>query len=154
MKNNHLKVRKINEGTVIDHVRPGFAPVVLKILGINPGTEETVVVAMNARSFKSPWGRKDIVKIENRFLEEDQLNRIAVISPQATINIIREGEVKEKWQVEMPEKVEGVMKCPNRNCISNDPAEPIISRFLREGDKLRCHFCERLVEEKELPFLV
>jgi len=93
-------------------------------------------------------GQKDIVKIENRELEEKELDKISLISPGATINIIRDFEVADKYQVELPEMVEGMVKCINPNCISNTK-EPVISKFEVKKDpvQLRCIYCENIIME-------
>jgi len=142
-----LKVSKIGEGTVIDHIRAGRAPLVLRILGIECGFSESVIVAMNVRS--SRHGRKDIVKVERQFLDEETINKIAIISPQATINIIKDYRVVEKYQVELPERLIGIVRCPNRHCITNSP-EGVETVFHVEQGRLRCHYCEELVDIEEV----
>lgn len=141
-----LKVSKIGEGTVIDHIQAGLAPLVLRILGIERGFRDSVIVAMNVKS--SRHGRKDIVKVERQFLDEDTMDKIAIISPQATINIIKDYRVVEKSQVDLPERLEGIVRCPNRDCITNS-SEGVGSIFRperRAGEvKLRCHYCEESV---------
>ncbi|HDJ27368.1 MAG TPA: aspartate carbamoyltransferase regulatory subunit, partial [Aciduliprofundum sp.] len=95
-----LRVRRIREGTVIDHIPPGKALKVLSILGIS-GSEGTVVaVLMNVESRK--LGKKDIVKLEGRFLTRDEVDEIALVAPTATINIIRDYEVAEKFSLTLP----------------------------------------------------
>ena len=81
---------------------------------------------MNVKS--SQMGAKDIVKIEGRELESRELDKIALIAPNATINIVREYEIVEKGQVKLLNNVKGILKCPNPNCITNT-AEPVISKF-------------------------
>lgn len=142
-----LKVSKIGEGTVIDHIRAGLAPLVLRILGIECGFPESMIVAMNVRS--SRHGKKDIVKVEHQVLNEEKINKIAIIAPQATINIIKDYQVVEKHQVELPERLVGIVRCPNRNCITNSP-EGVETVFLVEHGRLRCHYCEELVDIDEV----
>ncbi len=144
-----LAVSKIRCGTVIDHINAGKALLVLRILGIKAGSSERVLIAMNVPSKK--MGRKDIVKVEGKYIGEEELNRIALISPNATINLIEEYEVSEKRRVELPEVVEGILTCPNRNCITNSKREPIKSRFhvRKDGEKVKaiCHYCGRKIDE-------
>jgi aspartate carbamoyltransferase regulatory subunit len=143
---DELKVSKIQRGTVIDHIRAGMAPAVLKILGIEAGVSDIVVVAMNVRS--GQLGRKDIVKIENVILDEEMLQKIAIIAPQATINLIENYSVIRKHKVSLPRELRGVVRCPNRNCITNAP-ERVQTFFILEREnpvELRCHYCEELVE--------
>ena len=93
-------------------------------------------------------GSKDIVKVENRELEEEEVDRISLIAPNATINIIRDFEVIEKYRVDLPEKLVGVVKCGNPNCISNTN-EPVISRFIvnKKPVELRCIYCDHVISE-------
>ncbi|RUM33669.1 MAG: aspartate carbamoyltransferase regulatory subunit [Archaeoglobus sp.] len=147
-KEGSLAVSKIKCGTVIDHINAGKALLVLRILGIKPGCSERVLIAMNVPSKK--MGKKDIVKVEGKYIGEKELDRIALISPNATINLIDEYEVSEKRRVELPSTVEGILTCPNKNCITNSK-EPIKSKFhiRRSGESVRavCHYCGRKIYE-------
>jgi len=147
-----LKVSKINNGTVIDHLPPGRALKVLRLLGIDGSEGFMVLIAMNVYS-KKLGGRKDIVKIENVYLSDEQTKALALIAPTATINIIRNGEVVEKRGVTLPDVVEGILTCPNSSCISRSKREPIKSKFLvvsKRPLKLKCHYCGEIIEEKEV----
>ena len=149
---DELKVKKIKNGTVIDHISAGQALNVLKILGIHGSTDATVSIVMNIKSIKH--GKKDIVKVEDRELKEEEVNRIALIAPDATINIIRDLWRVEKHQVDLPDLIIDVVRCQNPNCISN--TEPIKSRMLVETRNpvvLRCDYCEQTVTEKIADFL-
>ncbi len=139
---HQLRVSKIRDGTVIDHVTAGRALTVLAILDIDGSGDETVSVAMNVPSGET--GRKDIVKVEGRELNQDEVDVLSLIAPEATINIVREYEVVEKSRVDRPEVVLGVLSCPNRNCISAG-AEPIESRFSVLTDGVRCAYCETII---------
>lgn len=150
MKKEKLKVRKINEGTVIDHIPSGRALTVLEILGISQDTDATVSVLMNVPSER--FGEKDIVKVEGRKLVEEEINKIALTAPRAKINVIENYEVVEKRTVEVPEKVEGVVECSNPACITN-ASEPVTPKFIvanKSPLSLRCDYCERITEEDEL----
>ncbi|MCX9082052.1 MAG: aspartate carbamoyltransferase regulatory subunit [Candidatus Methanoperedens sp.] len=144
--NKELRVRPIRHGTVIDHITAGQALNVLKILGISGTTTAVVSVAMNVPS--KVMGSKDIVKIEDRELEQEEVDRVSLIAPNATINIIRDFEVIEKYRVDLPEHLEGVMKCDNPNCISNT-SEPVISKFTvnKKPVELRCIYCDHVISE-------
>jgi aspartate carbamoyltransferase regulatory subunit len=141
-----MRVRPIKQGTVIDHITAGQALNVLKILGIYGTTTAVVSVAMNVPS--GVMGFKDIVKVEDRELEEEEVDRISLIAPNATINIIRDFEVKEKYRVDLPEHLDGVVKCDNPNCISNT-SEPVISKFIvnKKPVELRCIYCDHVISE-------
>jgi aspartate carbamoyltransferase regulatory subunit len=141
-----MRVRRIEHGTVIDHITAGQALNVLRILGVSGTTSAVVSVAMNVPS--GAIGSKDIVKVEGRELEEEEVDRISLIAPNATINIIRDFAVIEKYRVDLPERLEGVVKCSNPNCISNTK-EPVISKFLvkKKPVELRCIYCDHVISE-------
>ncbi|HIG63030.1 MAG: aspartate carbamoyltransferase regulatory subunit [Candidatus Poseidoniia archaeon] len=152
MADNLLKVQPIRNGTVIDHLRAGAGLKILDILDV-AGTGNTVSLLINVPSSKQ--GRKDIIKIEDRELTESETERIALLSPSAHVNIIRNYSVAEKTAVEIPEEVAGVARCPNTNCISNNE-RGATSRLLlrsREPLQLACAYCARLVAGEELQFL-
>jgi len=134
-----LLISQIRNGTVIDHITAGEALNVLRILGIVGTTQERLSIATNVSSGKV--GRKDIVKVENRELCQEEVDRIALIAPRATINIIRNYAVYEKTGVQIPELLRGVIRCPNPECISNTH-EPIESRFAVNDGMLRCEYCD------------
>lgn len=146
-----LKVTPIKNGTVIDHIDPGMALKVLKIIGVT-GEEvtSTVSVVMHVHSGTKKW--KDIVKVEDRELIPSQVDKIAMISPNVTINIIRNYKVVEKYKPKIPDVVTGIVKCSNPNCISNQDREPVISRFkviTKAPAKVRCLYCGRITENIE-----
>jgi aspartate carbamoyltransferase regulatory subunit len=154
MTEMELKVRPIKNGTVIDHIAGGQALNVLKILGISGTAEATVSVVMNVESKKE--GKKDIVKVENRELKEEEVNRIALIAPHATINIIRDYMVVDKRHVDLPDEIVGVVRCQNPSCISNTK-EPIESRMLVKAKNpvlLRCLYCEQPLTERIADYLI
>ncbi len=141
-----LRVKRIENGTVIDHIIAGQALNVLKILGIPDSSQGVVSVLLNS---PGKFGIKDVVKIENRELNVREVDRIALIAPNATINIIRNFNVSQKKKVHIPIFVEGVVKCVNPNCISNSN-EPVTSKFdvAVEGClRLRCTYCGRFISE-------
>lgn len=149
-----LRVTPIGNGTVIDHIPPGQALNVLRILGIDRTTEATISVLMNVSSRRS--GKKDIVKVEDRELKEEEVNKVSLIAPGATINIIRDQRVVEKYTVDMPDLIVGVVRCPNPSCISNT-SEPIKSQILVKSKNpviLRCVYCEQPIAEKIADYLI
>ena len=146
MKKKELKIPRIKDGTVIDHITPGNAIKVLHILGIPHSSSAVVSVAMNVRS---KMGKKDIVKVENRELDRHEVDKIALIAPKATINIIRDYEVAKKHRVELPDEIIGIVKCSNPTCISNSK-EPVKSRFKvisKDPPRIKCYYCEREPED-------
>jgi aspartate carbamoyltransferase regulatory subunit len=144
-----LKVKPIKNGTVIDHITANKALHVLKILKL-PSQEAAVTIAMNVKS--SQMGAKDIVKIEGRELESAEVDKIALIAPQATINIIRDYEIITKGKVKLPEKISGILRCANPNCITNTE-EPVNSLFYVTSPEplvVRCYYCERAMDQNEI----
>jgi aspartate carbamoyltransferase regulatory subunit len=145
-----LIVSKIKDGTVIDHIKSGHGKKVLNFLGIDENYPEITTLLMNVPSKKI--GRKDIVKVANKFLKEEEVNKIALIAPNATCNVIKEYSVVEKRNIELPKMIEGTLKCPNPKCITN-ANEPINTKFLvnkTEPVTLRCYYCERLIDLKDI----
>ncbi len=140
-----IVISPIRNGTVIDHITPGEGLTVLRILGIRDGTHVTVIVASNVTS--SRGGRKDMVKIENRELLKDEVDKIALVAPDATISIIRNFKVSDKKPVEVPQRIVGVIKCPNPNCITNTK-EPVQSKFVVHPRGFRCQYCDSLLSSE------
>ena len=145
-----LRVSKIKDGTVIDHITGGHALDVLKILGITHFEEGAVTVAINVPS--KNLGIKDIVKVEGRELDTEQVDKIALLAPHATINIIRNYMVVEKQRVKLPAILRGIVKCTNPTCISNsnEPVQPIFYVEQEEPLRLSCHYCGHIMEKKDV----
>lgn len=152
MSEEKLLVKKIKEGTVIDHIKAGNGPRVLELLGISPGyNENTVILLINVRS--NELGRKDIVKIKGKEISEKEVNKIALVAPNATLNLIRDFKVVKKEKVELPEKFIGIVECPNPDCITQNKKENITNKFNLKNKKpvkLRCQYCERTFGLPEL----
>ncbi len=142
-----LKVQPIKNGTVIDHIPSGMALKVLRIIGIDEkGVDSTVSVLMHVPSKGTGW--KDIVKVEDRELDPKEVDKVSLIAPSATINIIRNYEVAEKHKVQLPKVVKGIVKCANPSCITNlnEPVETMFTIKSKIPLKLRCHYCDRELE--------
>lgn len=145
-----LRVQKIKEGTVIDHISGGGALSVLKILNIMGREDNVVSIVMNVPSHS--LGKKDIVKVEGRELNPKEVDKIALIAPRSTINIIRNYVVVEKQKPRLPKIIKGIVKCANVTCISNSD-EPADSMFFVEHDeplRLRCYYCNRYLEKDDI----
>ena len=148
---SELKIKAIENGTVIDHITANKSLHILKILGLPDDDIINVTVAMNVSSKET--GRKDIVKIENREIDHQELNQIALIAPKATINIIKDYKVVKKDQIILPEVITDLIKCTNEKCITNYENEPITSRFNvieSQPPVLRCHYCEKLIKNEDI----
>ncbi len=154
MSEEQLLVRRIREGTVIDHIDKGKALVVLKALNIDGSEGNVITIAMNVPSDK--LGRKDIIKVENRFLLPEETNKLALFAPHASINIISNYKVKEKRKVELPDQFVGMIDCINPNCItnSNEDLVSVIEVIDKEKRKLRCRYCRRVFNISELLYQI
>ena len=139
------KVYAIEKGTVIDHIPSPLALKVVEILGVKQ--EGILTVGMNFKSEK--LGRKDIVKVENLKLTKTVTDRLALVAPTATINIIENSKVIEKRPIQVPNEIRGLLRCPNPKCVTN--IEEVSSLFRREKDQevlmVRCVYCERLYKQ-------
>nr|NIM44788.1 aspartate carbamoyltransferase regulatory subunit [Nitrososphaeria archaeon]NIN52155.1 aspartate carbamoyltransferase regulatory subunit [Nitrososphaeria archaeon]NIQ32608.1 aspartate carbamoyltransferase regulatory subunit [Nitrososphaeria archaeon] len=142
-----LLVRKIKDGIVIDHIPPGKAFLVLKLLRIDP--EARIIIASNMNSTK--YGKKDMIKIEGKYLTSKEIDLISLVALTATINRIENWEIIKKRKVEIPDVIEGIFKCPNPPCITNSEYEPVKTRFkVRKSDDfsdttLQCIYCDSLL---------
>ena len=151
-----LLIRAIKHGIVIDHIPSEKVFAIVEILKLKEYSER-ITVATNMPS--SSLGRKGIIKIEEKILEEKELNNISLLAPNVTINIIDNYEVVEKSKLDKLDKVVGLMKCDNPKCISNH--ENIETKFIRveedlnennleEKTKYKCFYCEKIILEDEI----
>jgi aspartate carbamoyltransferase regulatory subunit len=149
---SQLLVRRIKNGTVIDHIEAGKALLVLRALSITGSEGNVITVALNVPSSKH--GKKDIIKVENRFLETNETNKLALIAPRATINIIREYKLVEKRKIQLPDSIVAIFKCPNLKCITNSHEEirSMIDVIDKEKVVLKCRYCARTLSTDELIF--
>lgn len=138
--NEKLSVSAIKNGTVIDHILAGQALRIIKLLSLQQN-KAPVTIGMHLPSDR--MGNKDIIKIENRFITNDEANEVVVFAPLATINIIENFKVVAKVKTHSPSFMKRVFICPNKNCISLK--EPIDSYFYIQPAgkqiKLTCHYC-------------
>ncbi len=149
-KEKKIKITPIEHGTVIDHIKKGQAMKVLRILDLVDREIDSIVsMAMNVNSSQ---GKKDIVKVEGKELKNEEFDKISLISPNATVNIIRDYDVVKKHRVELPDRAKGIVKCKNNNCITNQ-REPVDTEFEVIGEdpvKLKCIYCEREMIGEEI----
>jgi aspartate carbamoyltransferase regulatory subunit len=147
---SQLLVRRIKDGTVIDHIENGKALIVLRVLDITGREGNVVTVALNVPSNKHM--KKDIIKVENKFLEQVETDKLALIAPHATINIIRDYKLVEKRKINLPDSIIGIFDCPNLNCITNseEDIQSTIDIIDKEKILLRCKYCARTITIDEL----
>ncbi len=111
-----------------------------------------MLVGMNLSSRR--LGKKGIIKIEGKVLTQEEVNKIALIAPNATLNIIKDFEAVEKRPVSLPDELVGVVKCFNPNCISNHERIPTRLKVVKKTPvRLRCHYCERVMEGEDIELL-
>ncbi len=140
-KKRELQVAALENGTAIDHIPPSQLFKVAKLLGLEK-MDNTITIGNNFQSKK--MGCKGVIKISNKFFEEDEINRIA-------LNIIRDYEVVEKKTVTLPDELVGLVKCNNPKCITNN--EPMPSRFEvidKEKGTIKCRYCERKINKEDI----
>src|SRR5205085_6216582 len=149
---SQLLVRRIKDGTVIDHIESGKALLVLRALKITGKEGNVITAALNVPSSKHE--KKDIIKVENRFLETNETNKLALIAPRATINIIKDYRLVEKRKIQLPDFIVGIFRCSNLKCITNSEEDinPIIDIIDKEKITLKCRYCVRILSVDELVF--
>jgi len=141
------KIPPIRNGTVIDHIANGQSLNVLKILKVKEDNIDSVIsIGMHVPSSKNN-GWKDVIKVEDRELDPTTVGKIALIAPDATISIIRDYYVAEKFQVKLDDHIVGLARCSNPNCITNrgEPVDPEFYVEERNPPKLRCGYCDRIL---------
>ena len=146
-----LTISAIDEGTVIDHIPADATFKVVEILNLDNHTN-VVSIATNLQS--KALGKKGIVKVGGKSLTQDQFNKIAIVAPDATVNIIKNFDVKEKIKVRTPEVVDNVVKCSNPACITNN--EQVHSKFYvvkKDPLRIRCHYCERTMAKEDIEII-
>ena len=151
MVKSELKIKAIENGTVIDHITANKSLHILKILNLPDKDTKNVTIAMNVSSSKII--NKDILKIENRELYSNELNQIALIAPQATINIIRNYETVKKDKINLPDTIKSLIKCTNSKCIThlkNEPIQTIFNVIQSYPPIVRCHYCEKLIKTEDI----
>ncbi|MCR4828404.1 MAG: aspartate carbamoyltransferase regulatory subunit [Bacteroidales bacterium] len=145
-----LIVPAIENGTVIDHIPTDVVYQVIRILGLDKYNDE-VLIGNYLHSQK--YGRKGIIKIKNKYFDHDEINKIALVAPLASIIKIRNYQVEEKIHAEVPDHVNKIIKCMNPKCITN--FEAIETKFDvvdRDPLKLRCHYCEKFTTKETMKF--
>jgi len=144
-----LKVSALKNGTVIDHIPPQNLFKVISILGLDKIREDMITFGMNLDS--KIMGSKAIIKISNKYFEDDDINRIALIAPNAKLNIIKDYKVVEKKEVHVPDEVIGIVKCFNPKCITNH--ENISTSFKvinKDPLELKCKYCEKITNKDQI----
>ncbi len=146
-----LEVAALENGTVIDHIPSNVLFKVVRLLELE-GLVDSITIGNNLDSKK--YGKKGIIKISNKFFEEEQINRIALIAPNAILNIIRDYKVAEKKSLIVPPVVKRIVKCNNPKCITNNEPMPTVFNVLDTDElHLKCRYCQKVVEPDMLVLL-
>lgn len=146
-----LEVSAIENGTVIDHIPANVLFKVISILNLDK-IDKQITFGYNLTSKK--LGKKAIIKLSDTFFIDKEINKIALVAPQAKLNIIRDFTVVEKKVVSVPEEIIGIAKCMNPKCITNN--EKITTRFIVEAGKgvqLKCHYCEKITDQDHIEII-
>ncbi len=150
MEQSDLLVRRIKDGTVIDHINEGKGLNVLEALEIDGSRGNVITIALNMPSGKLK--KKDMIKVEGRFLEDDDTNKLAVIAPSSTVNIIKDYKLIEKRRVSLPNQIEQIFRCSNPDCITNsqEQIESTMEVMDKENLVLKCRYCGRILDVNDL----
>lgn len=149
--NKELKVSAIENGTVIDHLPSQSVFQVINILNLEK-SENQILFGTNLESKK--YGTKGIIKMSNKFFESEDINKIALVAPTASLILIQNFKVVDKKRVEVPNQIEKFVKCVNPNCITNHQNVPTkFSVIDKEDLKLQCLYCEKITDKSNMVFL-
>src|SRR3989339_2238086 len=146
-----LKISAIDEGTVIDHIPTDATFKVAEILDLE-NHQGIVSIATNLQSKRI--GKKGIIKVGGKSLTQAEVSKIAIVAPDATVNIIKNYDVKEKIKVKTPDVIDNVVKCSNPVCITNN--EQVATKFyvLRKDPlKIKRHYCERSMGKDDIEII-
>ncbi len=148
IKKLKVRVTPIGNGTAIDHIQPGMGLKIVRVLGLD--SHHTAAIALNTESSKLEEKRKDLILMENRFLSEEELNKIKLLARNATVNTIKNYKVEKKERLDLPDKVEGILECINPVCISNH--ESIKTKFSIKKNPVnaKCFYCETSMDMEEI----
>ena len=147
-----LEVRAIENGTVIDHIPADSLFKVISILDLDKADKNTITFGTNLKSSK--LGLKAIIKISNKYFEQDDINRIALVAPEAKLNIIKGFTVIEKKKVEIPDEIRTIVKCMNPMCITNNDKVTTKFRVISKNKiALKCHYCEKITDNEHLEII-
>jgi aspartate carbamoyltransferase regulatory subunit len=148
MEEKKLQVSAIKNGTVIDHVPADHLFMVINILGLHK-IDKPITFGTNLES--SRLGRKAIIKISDVYFEDEDINRIALVAPEAKLNDIRDYQVVNKRIVEVPDRIVGIAKCGNPKCITNhDNVLPKFEVANKKQVALKCHYCEKITDSEHM----
>lgn len=148
IEKGELRVQAIRNGSVIDHIPVDKLQKVVQLLGLFD-LKFPFTIGQNYLSKK--LGRKGIIKVEEKHFTPEEVNMLALVSTEVVISVIRDYEVVEKIKVTLPDQVEGLVKCSNPKCISNnEPMKGLYHVIDKDNGTLKCHYCNRKIEREEI----
>ena len=135
-----LNISGIQEGFVLDHIKAGKSLDIYEYLQLDK-LDCTVAIIKNARSDK--MGKKDILKVECD-IDMLDLDVLAFIDHNITVNVIKNGEIVEKKVLVLPKQIKNVIKCHNPRCITSieQELEQVFVLTDEENEVYRCKYCE------------
>lgn len=146
-----LKVSAISNGTVIDHIPAKSLFQVIRILNLE-GYGDQILFGTNLDSHK--YGTKGIIKVSDKYFKIQEINKIALVAPTATLIVIKDYKVLEKKKVEVPSEILKIAKCFNPHCVTNHEKIPTKFYVIDKKDlKLQCHYCEKIMEKENIQFI-
>lgn len=148
MPDNVLKVEKLRKGVVIDHIPAGRGFTIAKYLGLFGERKDSLIIATNLVSRK--YGKKDIIKIENKLLDDIDLYTVGIFAPNATISYINDFSVIKKVKPQLPQIITGIFSCQNQACITKIEGRPKFYIENKNPVRLRCYYCENIIDEETL----
>ncbi|MCQ2605766.1 MAG: aspartate carbamoyltransferase regulatory subunit [Bacteroidales bacterium] len=152
IQGKQMVVSAIKNGTVIDHIPSKSLFKVISILKLEDINTQ-ITFGLNLESKK--LGSKAIIKIADKFFEQDEINKIAILVPEAKLSIIKDYQVVEKKVITCPEKIQGITRCFNPKCITNH--QNILTKFSvvskMPNISLKCEYCEKTTDFEHFNFI-
>ena len=134
-----MNIDSIENGYVIDHIPAGKGMQIYNVLSLDKLNCQVAIIT-NAKSQKNDV--KDIIKI-NELVELD-LDIIAFIAPEATVNVIKDSQRIDKKLLSLPKEIKNIVMCPNPRCISNNEDIDHIFKLTDDKGTYRCLYCETM----------
>ncbi|MBE5936633.1 MAG: aspartate carbamoyltransferase regulatory subunit [Lachnospiraceae bacterium] len=137
-----LNIGGLHEGVVIDHIKAGGAMKIYNYLNLEK-IDSSIAIIKNAKSNK--MGKKDIIKIEAPICVD--LNLLAVLDSNITLNYIENDEIVRKEHPVLPTQVTNIIKCKNPRCVTSSETERNLPHTFKLTDSenriYRCIYCEQ-----------
>ena len=151
IQGKQMVVSAIKNGTVIDHIPSKNLFKVISILKLE-NIDTQITFGLNLESKK--LGSKAIIKIADKFFEQDDINKIAILAPEAKLSIIKDYQVVEKMVLTCPDKIQGITKCFNPKCVTNHQnITPKYSVIVKKPVSLKCEYCEKNTDFEHFNFI-